>query len=361
MSRDYYAVLGVDRTASAEDIKRAYRKLAHQHHPDKTSGDAEKFKEINEAYQVLSDTEKRARYDRFGDAGDNRGGFGGFEGGGFNINFEDLGNMGDIFSQFFGGRSTAGGRPAVRRGDDVALDTTISFIESAHGVRQDISPRLYQTCDHCHGNGAEPGTSIRECQTCRGSGNVVTSRQTMLGTFAQTTLCPDCHGAGKRPEKPCKVCRGEGRQLTTQKLTLDIPAGIADGQQLRLSGKGEVPPWGGIPGDLYVTIHVTSDARFVRSGNNVRSTAVISFAEAALGAERVIETIKGPQTIQIPAGTQPGTEIRLAGRGFSHVQGGGQGDHVVSVTIEVPRRLSKKQRQLLEEWQGLKKKKGLLF
>ncbi len=360
MATDYYKVLGVPQTASAEEIKRAYRKLAHQHHPDKAGGSEEKFKEVNEAYQVLSDSEKRARYDRFGSA-DSGAGFGGFGAQGFNVNFEDLGAMGDIFEQFFGGRGGATGRTRVRRGDDVQIDTTISFLESAHGVDKRVSVRLHQTCEHCQGNGAEPNTPIRQCQTCQGSGTITATRQTMLGAFAQTTACPDCRGVGTRPETPCTICRGEGRQLKAVELTLTIPAGIADGQQLRLTGKGEVPAFGGVPGDVYVVIHVTPHPTLERDGHTVRSKEILSFTEAALGTERAITTVDGEEKLTIPAGTQPGTELRLSGHGFSSVRGGRRGDHVVTVTVEVPRRLSKKQRQLLEELHGLKKKKGLLF
>jgi len=360
VSRDYYSVLGVERGASAEEIKRAYRKLAHRHHPDKTGGDEEKFKEVNEAYQVLGDQDKRARYDQFGTAGETAG-FGGFGGGGFNINFEDLGGMGDIFEQFFGGRPGPRTRPGVRHGEDVQIDATISFAESAHGAAKTMATRLHQTCERCQGNGAEPNTPIRECQTCRGSGTVTTARQTMLGTFAQTIPCPDCRGNGKRPEQPCTACRGEGRQLQTVTLDVAIPAGIADGQQLRLAGKGPVPAFGGRPGDIYVAIHVASDPTLTRDGTTVRSTATISFAEAALGTEREVGTLSGLYTITIPAGTQPGSEIRLAGQGFPSLQGGGRGDHLVRIMVEVPKRLSQKQRQLLEEFQKLPKKKGLLF
>lgn len=356
MSQDYYTILGVSRTATSEDIKRAYRKLAHQYHPDKAGGNEEKFKEVNEAYQILSDKTKRSRYDRFGGAYEQMG-----EGAGFNVNFEDLGHMGDIFEQFFGGRASSRGRQQVRRGDDIQIDTTISFMESAHGVTKDIMVRLYRACDHCRGSGAEPNTPIRDCQTCRGSGQVTSARHTILGVFSQTAVCPDCQGVGQRPEKPCRSCRGEGRQMRNMKLAVDVPAGIADGQHLRLAGKGEAPAYGGVLGDIYVSIHVAAHQRLRRDGDDVRSTEVISFAEAALGSRRDVETINGRQTITIPAGTQPGTELRLAGQGFPHIRGGRAGDYLVTVTVEVPRKLSKKQRHLLEEFQGLPKKWGLLF
>lgn len=318
MSQDYYSTLGVDRTASGEEIKRAYRKLAHQHHPDKGGGDEEKFKEVNEAYQVLGDQEKRAQYDRFGNAYSDMGG----GSGGFNVNFEDLGSMGDIFEQFFGGQGRGRSQPAVRRGHDIQVDTTISFLESAHGLQKELQLRIYQACEQCRGSGAEPNTPIRDCQTCQGSGHVTSARQTILGVFSQTTPCPDCRGVGQRPEKPCSACRGEGRQLKNTKLEIDIPAGIADGQQLRLSGKGEVPAYGGVTGDIYVSIHVTPHASLQRDGNHVRSTETVSIAEAALGAKREVETINGPQTITIAAGTQPETEVRLSGQGFHSLRGG---------------------------------------
>lgn len=357
MAQDYYKTLGVDRTATGEEIKRAYRKLAHQFHPDKSGGNEEKFKEVNEAYQVLGDAEKRTHYDRFGGADPNMHG----GGGGFNVNYEDLGHMGDIFEQFFGGRGQSSARPAVRRGDDIQVDTTISFTESAHGVKKELELRLYQSCSSCHGSGAEPNTPIRDCQTCRGSGHVTSARQTILGVFSQTNLCPDCRGVGQRPEKPCHTCRGEGRQLKNQKLEIDIPAGIAEGQQLRLSGKGEVPAYGGIPGDIYVIIHVTSHRSLRRDGDNIRSTETVTFVEATLGGKREIETVNGSQTITIAPGTQPAAQLRLPGQGFRNLRSGRTADHLVTINVEIPRKVSKKQRELLEEFQGLKKKRGLLF
>jgi molecular chaperone DnaJ len=359
---DYYDILGVTRTASSDEIKRAYRQLAHQHHPDKTGGNEEKFKEVNEAYQVLNDSQKRAHYDQFGQARGNQSGeYGGFGNQGFNVNFEDLGHMGDIFEQFFGGQRHSQARPTVRRGDDIQVDTSISFIESAHGVAKSMNTRLYQTCESCGGNGAQANTPIRACQTCRGSGHVTSNRQTMLGTFSEDVLCPDCHGVGKRPEKPCATCRGVGRQLRNKRLEFDIPAGIADGQQLRLSGQGEVPAYGGISGDIYINIHVTPHPQLRRDGNNIRSTATVSFAEAALGTARNVETINGQHELNIPAGIQPGTQLRLAEQGFRSLRGGRSGDHLISINIEIPKKLSKRQRQLLEEFQGIKRKRGLLF
>lgn len=353
MSQDYYAILGVSPTATNEEIKRAYRKLAHQYHPDKAGGNEEKFKEVNEAYQVLNDKKKRSHYDQFGSHAENMGG-----GSGFNVNFEDFGRMGDIFEQFFGRAERSG---QVRRGDDIQIDATISFIESAHGVNKNVKVRIYRACSNCRGSGAEPNTPIRNCQTCHGTGQITNARQTILGVYSQSVVCPDCRGIGQRPDKPCTTCRGVGRQIKNQTLSVAIPAGIANGQQLRLAGKGEVPAFGGVNGDIYVKIHVMTDNKLQRDGNNIRSFETISFAEAALGTVRNIDTVNGPRSLTIAAGTQPGTQLRLAAQGFPSLNGGRTGDHIVTVTIEVPKKLSHQQRQLLAEFQGLKPKRGLLF
>ena len=352
---DPYTTLGVDKTATADDIKRAYRKLAHQYHPDKESGDEERFKEVNAAYQVLGDEEKRSQYDQFGttfeDAGAG-GAPGGF--GGFNVNFEDLG-INDVFEQFFGG----GRGPRQARGDDIGVDITISFQESAAGGKKEVTTRLPQTCSRCSGNAAEPGTPIKECTTCQGSGQVSTTRQTMLGTFAQTTVCPECRGEGKKAEQACTQCRGEGRELREQTLAVDIPAGIADGQTIRLSGKGAAAKRGGQAGDLYVKVHVDADDSLQRDGDEVRSTETISFVEATLGTEREVETLEGKQKLDIPAGTQPNAEFRLSGKGFPHLGSAGRGDHVVTIEVMIPKKLSKQQRQALESFRTAKEKKGL--
>lgn len=353
MPEDYYNTLGVTRAATKEDIKRAYRKLAHTYHPDKNGGDEEKFKQVNEAYQVLSDEQKRAQYDQFGQTFS-----GGGQGGspfGFNVNFEDLGGFGDIFESFFGGSTRT---RQVRRGADIQVDATISFRESANGVKTAISHRLYQVCDQCQGNGAEPGTPIETCVSCGGKGSVTTSRQTMLGVFSQSAVCPACQGEGKKPAKVCSSCRGEGRVVRQRNLDIEIPAGIADGQQVRISGKGEAAPRGGIAGDLYVLVHVTPDKHLRREGNNVRSQEKISFSQAALGTQISVETLYGNEKVAIAAGTQPGAEFTLRGQGFPDVRNQERGDHIVTVTVEVPRRLSRQQRKLLEELDGTKKKRG---
>jgi molecular chaperone DnaJ len=360
MAEDYYHILGVPRTATAEEIKKAYRKLAHQHHPDKAGGDEEKFKQINTAYQVLGDEKKRTQYDQFGTTfepgGGGPGGFGGF--GGFNP--EDFGDIGDIFNEFFGARTRGRAQRAVRRGDDIEIDVTISFLESAEGVQREVVHRVHDTCSRCRGNGAEPGTPIRDCPTCQGQGYVAHTQQTMFGMFTQRTVCPTCRGEGKQPQTPCTVCRGEGRELVTRTLELDIPAGIGDGQTIRVTGKGEAPPRGGIPGDLFVTVHVKSQKGLKREGDDVRSKAVISFVDATLGTSVPVETLTGKEFVSIDPGTQPGTELKLEGKGFPNIRTGRRGDHLVTVQVEIPKRLSRQQKQLLEQFKNAKKK-GFLF
>lgn len=350
---NHYEVLGVRRDATAAEIKRAYRQLAHRYHPDKGNGDEEKFKQINEAYQVLGDAEKRTQYDRFGRTFDGAAGAG--QGPfGFDINFEDLAgiDLGDIF----GGVFSAGRRPrTVRRGRDVTVDIEVSFIESARGTSRDLSHRLYQTCAQCRGNGAEPGTPIENCSTCQGRGTVTRTQQTMLGIFSSNVTCPACGGEGKTAAKPCRRCRGEGREVRSRTLDVQIPPGIADGQSIRLSGKGEAPPRGGLPGDLYVSVHVKPHPSLQRDGDNVHSQLSISFADAALGTTEQVETLDGPLPLNIPPGTQPQMELRLAGRGFPGLHGSARGDHLVTVQVTVPKRLTRKQRTLLEEFRRTKR------
>lgn len=363
MAEDYYEILGVSRTATQEEIKKAYRKLAHKHHPDKKGGDEEAFKKVSNAYEVLSDKQKRAQYDQFGSSfNGNAGGggdpFGGFSQGGFTINMDDLGGVGDIFESFFGGgRSRSRARS---RGSDVETNVEISFRESATGVEKTLEHRIFATCSKCHGNGAEPGTPIVTCKTCKGQGSVTRTHQTPFGAFSQRTTCETCHGEGKMAETPCSVCSGSGREKTTRKITVAIPAGIADGQSIRLTGKGEAPLKGGEPGDLYVHVRVKPDRVLVRDRDNVRSTVKISFADAALGLEIEVTTLNGKKIILVPAGTQPGTEIRLSGEGFPSLQSSRKGDHIVTVQVEIPKKLSRKQKELLEEFRGVPKK-GIFF
>lgn len=355
MASDYYQTLGLDRSASADDIKRAYRRMAHQYHPDKQGGNEEKFKQINEAYQVLGDEQKKSQYDQFGatfDQGSGAQGGGGFE----NV---DMGGFADIFSDFFGG-GTRTRRQHVRRGADIAMDITLDFLSTAHGQQHISTQRIYQVCSHCHGNAAEPGTPIRDCATCGGKGQVTTTRQTMLGVFAQTSVCPECGGDGKRVETPCRTCRGTGRERVNRTLTIDIPAGIADGQTIRISGKGEAPARGGLAGDLYVNIHVHPHPTLTRDGDDVRSAASISFIDAALGTKIKVPTLQGETKLTIPAGTQPSHEITLDDKGFPRLHQAGKGNHIITIKVEIPKKLSRQQKELLESWRSTPKK-GLFF
>lgn len=357
MAVDYYNVLGVAKSASQDEIKKAYRKLAHKHHPDKSGGDEEKFKEINSAYQILSDPEKRSQYDQYGQTFEGAG-FGGggspfgFDGQQVNINFEDLGGFSDIFSQFFGGRRQ-GPREVV--GEDVAVDINISLEQSASGVKKEISPRLYAACTTCQGSGGEPGAKLKTCDTCKGEGTITQNHRTMLGVFAQQVVCPACDGEGKIPEHLCKECKGQGRTLQTAQLEVNIPAGIADGQSIRLSGKGEFPGKGGRAGDLYMRVHVQPHKTLKRDGLNVHTKAAISFVDAILGVDIQVAGLKGPAAIKIPAGTQPGEKIHLSKAGFPSLDGNRKGDEIVTVEVSIPKKISKTQKKLLQDWQGSSK------
>jgi len=358
MAEDYYKVLGVERGASKEDIKRAYRKLAHQHHPDKENGSEEEFKRVNGAYQVLSDDKKRAQYDQFGEGFEGaQGGAGGFDGGGFdgfNVNVDDLGGMGDIFEQFFGGGGRRAGRQ-VRRGQDIGIDVSISMAQSAEGLSKEVNLRMHHACSKCRGNGAEPGTPIKECKTCGGKGVVNTTRQTMLGAFTQSAACRECEGEGKTAEQKCSQCRGEGREMKDKKLEIEIPAGIADGQTIRLSGKGEVPRGGGVSGDLYIKVHVEQKEGIRRDGKKACTGVKVSFVEAALGTRMKVPTINGRKEIAIPAGTQPGAVVTVQGLGFPDVNGSERGNLEVTVEVEIPKKLTRAQKKMLEQFGGIKK------
>lgn len=363
---DYYTTLGVDRNATDEEIKKAYRRLAHKYHPDKDGGDEEKFKEVNTAYQVLRDQKKRSQYDQFGTTFEDAGAGGGagadpFGGGGFRVNVDDFGDIGSIFEQFFGGGGAGRARESVRqkRGHDVVVDLTIDFEEAAKGVKKEITHKIYQTCSHCRGNRAEPGTPLKTCETCGGSGQVSQRRNTMLGVFAHTTVCRDCGGEGTKVEKPCSVCHGQGREMKDRTLNVDVPAGIGDNQTIRLSGKGEAPEGKGVPGDLFVTVHVKPHKVLKREGDNVVLEKTISFVDAALGVDIAVDTLEGKKEISVPAGTQPGAVITLPELGFVRLRGGKRGDQLVKIYVEIPKRLSRKQKQLLTEFKDSKKKRGL--
>ena len=357
--RDYYDVLGVPRGVSKDEIKGAYRKLALQYHPDrnKDPGAAEKFKEISEAYAVLSDDEKRSQYEKFGRAGvyERYNAEDIFRGADFDSIFRDLGFGGfsGIFERFFGGLGgfqTVGGFEAGRaRGGDLAYDIEISFNEAAHGVTREIEvPRLSE-CNICNGTGAQPGSTRRTCGECKGRGQVQHVRGTRFAQFVQITTCPKCNGEGNIVERPCKTCRGAGLERTRRRLQVKIPPGADDGQSLRLRGEGNAVQ-GGRSGDLYVRIHLKPHPSFKRQGNDVFYETRISYPRAALGGELEVPCIDGRARLKIPPGTRAGTIFKLEGKGFPRVEGVGRGDQLVRVDVEIPHDLSKKQRELLLEF-----------
>ncbi len=352
MSKDYYDILGVTKTATEEEIKKAFRKKAHQYHPDKGGGDEAKFKEINEAYQVLGNKDKRSQYDRFGSnfnqaGGQGFGGFEGFGGQGFNINMDDLGDMfggfGDIFG--FGG----GQRRRSTRGSDLELSLSIPFMESVFGAEKAITLNKTVSCKTCSGSGAEPGTHPETCKTCQGKGRVHKLQNTMFGQVQMQVACPDCKGEGKIITKPCKVCHGSGVTKEQVSLTIKIPAGISSGETMRLSGQGEAGEKGSGSGDLYIKILVSPDPRFTRQGNDIVTRSTISFPDAALGTKVDVETVDGKVTLKIPEGTQSGKVFILKSKGVPHLRGKGRGDHLVEVIVKTPTNLTKKQKQLLDE------------
>ena len=351
--RDYYEVLGISKDASPDEIKKAFRKLAVKFHPDKEGGDEAKFKEINEAYEVLKDSSKRQRYDQFGHAGvgGSGGGAGGnpFEGfggfGGQNVNF-DFNDLGDIFGSFFGGGQAQRG---PTRGQDIAVNVTLDFDEAIFGVDKEISVNVDDTCSHCKGNGAEPGHELKTCDTCKGSGQVNRVMNTMFGQIQQASVCPTCEGRGKVPEKVCSVCHGKGVERKHQVVNLKVPAGIDDGATIRLSGRGEATR-GGEKGDLYVNVRVKPHKKFTREGDIILSDQHISMVEAALGADIRVDTVDGVLTMKVPAGTQSGTDFKLSSHGVPHLRGEGRGPHIVTIHVDTPTKLSKKQKELLAEF-----------
>lgn len=361
--RDYYDVLGVAKSANDDEIKKAYRKLAMKYHPDKggSKEDEEKFKEANEAYSVLSDAQKRKNYDQFGHANPNGAGngaaggyqqYGGFGGGpgGFNINMDDLGGFGDIFETFFGGGRSSSGRSRTRKGADIQAEIRIEFEEAVFGVERDFALLKLNICDRCKGNGAEPGVGTKTCPTCHGRGQVQTEQHTIFGTFASAQVCPECSGEGKVPEKICSKCHGEGRLKEQVTIKVKIPAGINDGQTIKIAGKGEAGERGIVAGDLYLRVSVRSDKRFTRNGYNIESNVEISFPQAALGTTVDVVTIDGTVKLKIPAGAQSGKVFKLSDKGVPHLDGRSRGDHLVTVVVKTPTKLSPKQRKLLEDF-----------
>ncbi len=366
--RDYYEVLGVGKNASADEIKKAFRRKAVELHPDKETGDEAKFKEVNEAYDVLKDPSKRQRYDQFGHAGvgGNGGGgnpfegFGGFGGGAQNVNFDfgDLG-LGDIFSSFFGGGAgSSGAQRQQTRGKDVEARVEVSFEEAVFGTEAELRLHIDDTCSHCKGSTAEPGYILKTCSTCGGKGQVVTATRTIFGNIQQAVVCPTCKGSGKIPEKVCTVCHGRGTERRTQKVGLKIPAGIDDGATIRLREHGEAVA-NGPKGDLYVHIRVKAHRQFTREGDLILSEEHVDMAEAALGAEIDVETVDGKVRMKVPAGTQSGTDFKLSGHGVPHMRGESRGPHIVTIVVDTPTKLTKQQKELLEQFKASSKRHGL--
>lgn len=361
--RDYYEVLGVSKGASDDELKKAFRKEAKKYHPDLHPGDKEaeaKFKEINEAYEVLSNPEKRQKYDQFGHAGvdSNYGAGGGYGGSGF-------GDFGDIFSDIFGGGFGFGGsggrRNGPRRGNDVRQVVTISFEEAAFGCKKKINITKQEDCPTCKGTGAKPGTSAETCSHCHGTGQIQTQQRTILGYMTNVTTCPHCQGSGKIIKDPCRDCRGTGKVRKTRTVEIDIPAGIDDGQTMQLSGQGEAGERGGPSGDLLITVRVRPHQMFERSGNDVYLNMPVTFVQAALGATLIVPTLDGVVEYDIPEGTQSGTRFRLRGKGIPFIRGKNRGDQYVTVEVEVPKNLSQRQKEILREFdeeKNYKKKKS---
>ena len=351
MARDYYEVLGVARSADQEEIKRAYRRLARKYHPDvnKEDGAEELFKEVNRAYEVLSEPDVRARYDRFGEAG-----VGGAAAGG---GFQDMGDMGgfaDIFESFFGGfgGATTGSsrRRGPKRGDDLRLDLKLSFKEAVFGGEKEIKIGHLETCNTCNGSGAKPGTRPVTCSTCNGNGQVRRTTRTPFGSFAQVSACPTCNGTGEMVEERCETCGGSGQRQESKKLKITIPAGVDNGTRLRVSGEGDAGQKGGTAGDLYVYLFVEEDTHFRRDGINILSDLKITYLQAILGAKIEVDTVDGNVDLEVPAGTQPNTVLTLDNRGVPKLGNPvSRGAHLITVQVQIPTRLKPEERELVEK------------
>lgn len=346
--RDYYEVLGVPRNASPDDLKQAFRRLARQYHPDVSQDPSteEKFKEVNEAYAVLSDDQKRAAYDRFGHEGVR--GMGGMP-----SDFEfwtDFPDLADIFSQFFGfgGTSTGRHRNVPRRGADLQYQVNLTFEEAVFGVEKEVTVTRDETCEHCKGSGAEPGTKSTRCPTCGGTGEVRQVRQTILGSMVQVTSCPKCRGSGEIISNPCKTCNGRGLERKTVKKIVKIPAGVDSGNQIRLANEGQPGIAGGPKGNLYLVIQVSPHQYFRRRGNDILLDLDINVAQATLGADVQVPTVDGQATLRIPAGTQPGKVLQMRNKGVPYLREDVRGDQLVIINVEIPKRLSAEQRKLFE-------------
>lgn len=351
VKRDYYEVLGVGKSASADELKKAFRRKAVEYHPDR-GGDEAKFKEVNEAYEVLKDTSKRQRYDQFGHAGvgsSASGGnpFGGYGSQDFSFDFGDLG-LGDIFGSFFGGDYGAGSRRSRRaRGQDVETSIEIGFEQAVFGTEVDLNLTMQDSCSHCSGTTVEPGYDLKSCDNCSGSGQITNVMRTVFGNIQQSAPCPKCEGRGQIPEKVCSVCKGKGTQRRGQVVRLKIPAGIDDGATIRLREQGEAIARGP-KGDLYVNVRVKPHKKFTREGDLILSSEHIDMVDAALGTEIEVDTVDGPVRMRIPAGTQSGTDFKLSSHGVPHLNKNSRGAHIVTIAVDTPTKLSKEQKALLE-------------
>jgi len=361
MARDYYQTLGVKKGASAEEIKKAYYKMAHQYHPDKGGGDEAKFKEVNEAYQVLSDKQKREQYDKFGqvfDGGAPTGGEPGFEWGwgrpDVNIDME-FGDLGEMMEEMFGFGGQRSGRRNIKRGKDIEVDLEISLEDTLKGREKTINIEKMSQCPRCQGKGAEPGAKIKECFSCRGTGQVQQIRRTVFGSFTHSTVCPECQGEGYRSEKPCNVCKGEGRVKNLDEIKVFVPSGVDTNQVIKVEAKGEAGRKGGKAGDLYLKIFVKPNQVFERRGDDLYTSLPVSFSQAGLGDEVEVATLEGSKILlKIPEGMESGKILRISDRGIPHfsgqsLSGMGRGNLYVELIIKTPKKLTKKQKELLEE------------
>lgn len=359
MPKDYYNILGVSKNSSADEIKRAYRKMAHQYHPDKDKGNEQKFKEVNEAYQVLGNEEKKQQYDTYGQtfsggagpgsAWDQAGGnpFGGFSGGDFGgVEFD----LGDIFGDMFGGRQESSRR---NRGIDLEMGLTLNFEEAVFGAEKSITLEKKDTCRTCSGSGAEPNTKVNSCPKCHGQGQITTTRRTIFGQVQSRIACDRCEGTGKVPEKPCLACNGAGSFRQEKTIMVKIPPGLDDGQRIRVAGEGEAGYRGSSPGDLFLVIRVRPSKEFRRDGNNLLKDLAVSFTQAALGAKLIVKTLDGDIELKIPAGTQSGSVMKVKNRGVPYINDPGRrGDLLITVRVVVPQKLSKKEKDLLKQLAG---------
>lgn len=366
MAADYYDILGVPKTASQDEIKKAFRKMAHQHHPDKKGGDEAKFKELNDAYGVLSDPEKRKRYDQFGHtanhqangSGQGAGGFGGngFEGFDFSnfssgqgFNFGGSGGFEDLFSDIFSGGFGGGGRSQSQSGRDMAIELTIDFMDVVNGGEKTVTLSRLKTCLECKGNGGKPGSKEEQCPICKGSGRVNKMVRTMFGAFSQVSICDRCFGKGKTWSERCSVCHGEGRHKDREEVVINVPAGIRSGQTLSMSGYGEAGEHGARAGDLLVTVSVRPHEQWKRSGDDIVTTVSVPIAVAVLGEKIPVETVDGEVTMRVPAGTRSGEVFRIRSKGVPHLGHYGRGDHLVTVEVMIPKSLSSHEKRLFEE------------